>query len=60
MKKLIGVTCGLLIFSAGWCVAGMQTATHFPGGSDWKILTPSERDLYVAGFLHGYAAAISR
>jgi hypothetical protein len=54
MKKLIGVTCGLLFFSAGWCFGGGQTAAHSAGGSDWKALTPAERELYLAGYLHGY------
>jgi hypothetical protein len=58
MKKLVGVTCGLLVFSAGWCMGGAQADKHFPGGTGWKSLTPTERDLYVAGFLHGYATAI--
>jgi hypothetical protein len=58
MKKLVGVTRGLLVFSAGWCMGGVQADEHFPGGTGWKSLTPTERDLYVAGFLHGYSTAI--
>jgi hypothetical protein len=58
MKKLIGVTCGLLIFSAGWSMGGVQAVKTFPGGSYWQNLAPAHRDLYVAGFLHGYQTAI--
>jgi hypothetical protein len=58
MKKLIGVTCGLLVFAAGWCFGQGQSAKHLPGGSDWKNLSSEERQLYVAGYLHGYLQAL--
>jgi hypothetical protein len=54
MRKLIVVAVGLLVFFTGWCFGKGQTATHLPGGGDWKALSSTDRELYVAGFVQGY------
>ncbi len=54
MRKLIVVAGVLLAFSAGWCFGEAQTATHAPGGGEWKILSTAERDFYTRGFEEGY------
>jgi len=55
MRRLIVVAASLAFFSAGWCF-GSQHATK-PGGSAWKEVQESERQMYVVRFMHGYILA---
>lgn len=54
MKRLIVVACWFSIFGAGWCFGNPQKAKLMPGGSTWKVVQESERQVYVIGFMHGY------
>lgn len=58
MRHLIVALACLLLFSGGWWIGKAQTARHLPGGSDWKALPSTERDLYLTGFVQGYRQGI--
>jgi hypothetical protein len=51
--RVIASLC-LVFFCVGWCFGQGKTATHLPGGSDWKSLSSAERKLYLSGWVLGY------
>ncbi|HZU45293.1 MAG TPA: hypothetical protein VE994_21630 [Terriglobales bacterium] len=54
MKQMVVLAGCLALFYAGWCYGQGQTAKGLPGGTTWKGVTGSERQMYVVGFMHGY------
>jgi len=58
MRTPLAISGCLALLCVGWCFGQAQTATHPPGGGDWKALPPSDRALYLSGFLQGYKLGI--
>jgi hypothetical protein len=57
MKMLsVVIGCFFLVY-AGWSLGKAQASHSLPGGTDWKALSPSERQIYGAGFTQGYRRA---
>jgi hypothetical protein len=57
-KRIMVASCWGLIFLAGWTFGHEQTATHQPGGRDWKRLSSTDHKLYLSGFVNGYSMGI--
>jgi hypothetical protein len=57
MKMLsVVIGCFFLVY-AGWSLGQSQASHSLPGGTDWKALSPSEKQIYGAGFTQGYRQA---
>jgi len=55
MKTAIFLEGCFLLFFAGLLLGQKESAAkHLPGGADWLALTPTDREMYIDGFLMGY------